>query len=220
MRKLASLAAMAATLLFGSAADAASLVFDFDASNSSLSYQLTSGSCLGFPATPLACQASSALYDPLGTFEIAEGETKSFAFGKLSFGPPETFFGSVGGDVSANLMFLTSAGAAGFGATATHTSTFGVTSPGLYFMEWTPFTQDLTTADGSTFTVAFPLFGFEYGTGGAEVELTANITVTHVATPGGPQNPGGIPEPATWALMIGGFGMAGARLRHRGALAA
>jgi hypothetical protein len=31
--------------------------------------------------------------------------------------------------------------------------------------------------------------------------------------------PGGVPEPATWAMMIGGFGMAGAMLRRRRALA-
>ena len=35
------------------------------------------------------------------------------------------------------------------------------------------------------------------------------------------RNPaGGVPEPATWALMIGGFGMAGVMFRRRRALAA
>ncbi len=33
-------------------------------------------------------------------------------------------------------------------------------------------------------------------------------------------SPGGVPEPAAWALMIAGFGMAGAGLRRRRALAA
>jgi hypothetical protein len=31
---------------------------------------------------------------------------------------------------------------------------------------------------------------------------------------------GAVPEPASWALMIGGFGLAGAALRRRGAVAA
>ncbi|WP_367255337.1 PEPxxWA-CTERM sorting domain-containing protein [uncultured Phenylobacterium sp.] len=30
--------------------------------------------------------------------------------------------------------------------------------------------------------------------------------------------PAAVPEPATWALMIGGFGMAGAMLRRRKAV--
>lgn len=36
----------------------------------------------------------------------------------------------------------------------------------------------------------------------------------------GPDTGGGVPEPATWAMMIAGFGMAGAALRRRRALAA
>ena len=35
----------------------------------------------------------------------------------------------------------------------------------------------------------------------------------------GATRPGGVPEPASWALMIGGFGMAGAMLRRRRAVA-
>ena len=35
-----------------------------------------------------------------------------------------------------------------------------------------------------------------------------------------PGGPGAVPEPATWALMIGGFGLAGAALRRRKSLAA
>jgi hypothetical protein len=38
-------------------------------------------------------------------------------------------------------------------------------------------------------------------------EFLDNVSVTQVA--------GGVPEPATWALMIGGFGIAGAALRRR-----
>jgi hypothetical protein len=44
----------------------------------------------------------------------------------------------------------------------------------------------------------------------ADVKATLVQTVT----------PGGVPEPASWALMIGGFGMAGATLRRRRTMAA
>ncbi|MEW5687848.1 MAG: PEPxxWA-CTERM sorting domain-containing protein [Pseudomonadota bacterium] len=41
-----------------------------------------------------------------------------------------------------------------------------------------------------------------------------NLTFTTLAAPGA------VPEPASWALMIGGFGLAGAALRRRSAAAA
>jgi hypothetical protein len=44
--------------------------------------------------------------------------------------------------------------------------------------------------------------------------------VTWTVTDGLPSTGGGVPEPATWALMIAGFGLAGACLRRSRALAA
>jgi PEP-CTERM motif len=32
------------------------------------------------------------------------------------------------------------------------------------------------------------------------------------------QGPGGVPEPASWALMIAGFGLVGAAMRRRAAV--
>jgi PEP-CTERM motif len=49
---------------------------------------------------------------------------------------------------------------------------------------------------------------------GAEVQGT--FTLTHAAV----VTAGGVPEPASWALMIGGFGMAGVTLRRRRTMAA
>jgi PEP-CTERM motif len=48
--------------------------------------------------------------------------------------------------------------------------------------------------------------------------LSLQTTVT--TNPPPPPPVGGVPEPATWALMISGFGMAGAALRRRSRLAA
>ncbi|MBS0361220.1 MAG: PEPxxWA-CTERM sorting domain-containing protein [Proteobacteria bacterium] len=49
-----------------------------------------------------------------------------------------------------------------------------------------------------------------------------NFTFNAAATlnPPGDFAPPGVPEPASWALMIAGFGLAGATLRRRRMLAA
>jgi len=57
-------------------------------------------------------------------------------------------------------------------------------------------------------TGALKLYYWDSNNGDNSQYITANVTA------------GGVPEPATWALMIGGFGLAGAALRRRAAVAA
>lgn len=61
---------------------------------------------------------------------------------------------------------------------------------------------------------------FTFGRDGMVVNLAGTFDVTSFSivemVEGGP---GGVPEPTSWALMISGFGLAGAALRHRRATA-
>ena len=72
--------------------------------------------------------------------------------------------------------------------------------------------RDITTAAGLD-----PTDPFAFVTG-----LTFNTTgqVTVVQTPQDIVDVGAVPEPATWAMMILGFGLAGAAIRRRGGIAA
>jgi len=56
---------------------------------------------------------------------------------------------------------------------------------------------------------------------GHETTAIDNVSIdTFANNPGAAPPPsGGVPEPASWALMIAGFGLAGAALRRRSALA-
>ena len=81
--------------------------------------------------------------------------------------------------------------------------------------EWTHFSSTgygvfTTTAD----------FVFEYNSFGYPAKDFVIDRVYFAPTVDTRDGGGGVPEPASWALMISGFGMAGAMLRHRKAVAA
>jgi hypothetical protein len=67
----------------------------------------------------------------------------------------------------------------------------------------------------NTFTLAFRAAGAGWQGGDDESFGLDNIVITGTLAP---ENT--VPEPATWALLIGGFGLAGASLRRRRAAAA
>lgn len=87
------------------------------------------------------------------------------------------------------------------------------------------FTQLLSSYAGSTFlaqgshTLTFEFARTASGFGRSPYFLMDGVSVTAQASPD--PGPGtAVPEPATWALMITGFGLAGASLRRRKALPA
>ncbi len=73
------------------------------------------------------------------------------------------------------------------------------------FSSWTGFTAGSSVFKAGENTVSFDVVNFGQNSGnpsGLRVEFTSSTV-------------GGVPEPATWALMIGGFGGMGAMLRRR-----
>jgi hypothetical protein len=76
-----------------------------------------------------------------------------------------------------------------------------------------PGVMDISLSDGSFDTGILGLHG------GSRDGYVVQATFDWQNDPNGVISAGGVPEPATWALMIGGFGLAGASLRRRRASA-
>ncbi|QDZ08977.1 PEP-CTERM sorting domain-containing protein [Sphingomonas panacisoli] len=97
----------------------------------------------------------------------------------------------------------------------------------------TSFTLDFDLAAGSVFTLASWLYADDVDDGTVDFFNTAKVTGVNVSAggslasasgalsplPGGgygyPAAVSGVPEPATWAMMIMGFGLIGAAMRRR-----
>ncbi|MBT2187293.1 PEPxxWA-CTERM sorting domain-containing protein [Sphingobium nicotianae] len=82
----------------------------------------------------------------------------------------------------------------------------GAGVPGCFGANFCPYVPIGVTFAGTAMSVDFG--------GSANQVAFADITINS-ATPGNP----GVPEPATWAMMIGGFALAGAAMRGRKAVA-
>ena len=200
MRTILAAATAAMTLFSAVAANAAALLFDFDSANSSVIVTSNTPTCAG------SCALTADLLDPFASLSIEEGDSATFDF--VTFNVARGFGGDSDARVEAVLAFLNpNANPAQTGGTSSYLRLGGFFTPGIVTgsLTWDTPVQQITALDGSIFTVKFHnLTGVTFG-GNATAKVT--ITVDHVAS--------AAPEPATWALMIGGFGMAGATLRRR-----
>jgi hypothetical protein len=205
MRKLFSTAALAALVISAAAATSANAAttLNFDITNIDVTVTPGSGFCLGCSVS--ATPTSTTI--PI-TFSLGAGQSNTFQF--VDFDLHGLGVGSA--TIDATLTFDSPiSGSVGSSGDADY---FKIIVPFVGFISggsltWNPVypNNPITTADGSTFSVSFQdLEGIQVG---KHVADYVTITADSVA----------VPEPATWALMIGGFGMAGGMLRRRRAVA-
>lgn len=191
MRKLLLAGILGSALLAGTAANAASMIFEFDPSLSSI--QVTDqGDCfLG-----AGCSVTPSLNLPAGAFAVDQGTTQSFNFATFDL---SGIGWDTGVQLTATLAFIdpnvspaTSSGKASYG------TFLGVFNAGK--LTWTS-VAPITTSNGSEFTVSFEDLK---GLGAGTVYDSVDISVIRA-----------VPEPATWAMMLLGFFGLGATLRTR-----
>jgi len=190
-------AGVAAAALMATSANAASMLFQFDAANSSITVTQNDQHC--FPG----CSLTASLTTPFDDLTVDEGTSQTFDFAKFHIG---NGIGAGSATIQATLAFITpDVGPASSTGSANYFTIFGALDGGN--LTWNSIAP-ITTADGSVFSVAFNnLHGLTLG---SRVTDGVTISVDHV----GNQTPA-VPEPATWGLFLAGFGLCGQALRRR-----
>jgi PEP-CTERM motif len=208
LRSLVLMSVVAAGVMSaGASAQAADLMFKFDAKASSITIKNDNPICLPHGG----CKLSAKLAKPFPTFSLdAVGDSETFDFANFNIGAGFGFASDV--EVDAVLAFVDPVVG---DATATGSASY-VEIGGLFTggsLVWNEPSQ-FTAPDGSLFTVNFQdLSGLKLGSKTAD---DVTITLDRLGPAKDPASgPAAVPEPASWALMIGGFGLAGVALRRR-----
>ncbi|MCG2841052.1 PEPxxWA-CTERM sorting domain-containing protein [Sandaracinobacter sp. RS1-74] len=81
----------------------------------------------------------------------------------------------------------------------------------------TPFAGLIADAEGNLYGTTTGQLGDDWSSAGAIFKLSdvGFVLPSTPGEPGEPGNPGAVPEPATWAMMIAGFGLVGSVARRR-----
>ena len=157
---------------------------------------LRAGVALAAALTALPATASPIL------FQLAGGKTASFIIDSAAV--PDFFSaGAFGNQISYNNVAGTFAGAAGTGTIGFGTNIFAQLNIGGTALGFTQYGgPDLFTLVNNKPVFNFGTFNLSSITSGA-----ATITISAAA--------GAVPEPATWAMMLVGFGGLGFAMRRR-----
>jgi hypothetical protein len=165
------------------------------------------GFTTGFTVSPSVFSASNAFVtvsNTTGGLTTAPSAPFPFAFG--TFNGSLSFTQVVGDTILQSLPSLLSFGGITFSAgsvtTLSYSSTPGVSTSGSLYLLGV-ISQAGFDDTGASLTLSFN------STGGSAYSASATLATPPSALPGG------VPEPATWAMMLAGFGAAGYALRRR-----
>ena len=167
-------------------------------------FQGTTEGCFGASCTPVASSSVGGLTYTGGSFNQNSDTTGFLAIGgasnNLGFFDLTSASNTYTGDLFTLMVNFTAPGTASGSYSATlHGQVVNTTSGGIAVNFSSPLTQFLTSSGGN-FTMTIP----------NSVSVTSDSTNAYISA-----DFQAVPEPATWAMMLVGFGAIGAVARRR-----